>query len=326
MSREHAHHHDHTHGMVKESLRTACFLTIVIFLAGLIGGFFSHSLALMTDAAHTLTDLVALGLAWFAAGQAERPADERKTFGYHRVGILVALFNAVLLIVIVIGIAWEAFQRFQHPASVQPAIMFVSAIIAIGMNLYIGFGLRKENANLNVRAATLHVFGDVGASVAVIVAGLIILATRWTLVDPLLSIVIAVYIAFGAFKIVRETTDILLESVPHDLSLTQIVADMKQVDGVVAIHDLHAWCITSEMCTLSCHVFIDEAPQDVSARILQELKALLHEKYHIHHATLQLECQSLTVGCCKNEGLYCQMDQPGHEHEHEHNMTVVSHQ
>ena len=167
--------HNHTHGMAKETLRLAFFLTIFILLAELVGGLLANSLALLSDAGHVLTDIFALGLAWFAMAQADRPADARKTFGYHRVGILTALVNAITLILVALVIVWEAIQRFQHPEPIQPLIMFLSAGVGIVINLYIGFGLRKEGDNLNVRAAMLHVFGDVGASVGVIVAGIIIL-------------------------------------------------------------------------------------------------------------------------------------------------------
>lgn len=310
--------HDHTHGMAKKSLRLAFLLTILILLAGIAGGLLSHSLALLSDAAHTLTDLFALGLAWFAAVQAERPANERNTFGYHRVGILSALINAVTLILVAVGIAWEAIQRIQHPEPVQPGIMFVTACIAIAINLYIGFGLRKEQGhNLNMHAATLHVFGDVAASVGVIVAGLIISLTNWTLIDPLLSVAIALYIAYGAWGIVQETTNILLEATPSNIALAPLVEDMKSVQGVVAVHDLHVWRIASGMTTLSCHVSIDEVTAAVNARILNELNSVLEQKYQISHATLQLECRVHSAGCCTNKLLYCQLEQL-HEHNHNH--------
>src|SRR5437867_12869815 len=193
MSERHAGHaHNHTHSMVKQTLRLAFLLTIIILAAELLGGLLANSLALLSDAGHVVTDLFALGLAWFATIQAERPANARKTFGYHRVGILAALINAVTLILIAIGITWEAIQRFQHPEPVQPLIMFLSAGIGIVVNLFIGFGLQREGHSLNVRAATLHVFGDVAASVGVVIAGVVILLTGWTLVDPLLSVGIAI--------------------------------------------------------------------------------------------------------------------------------------
>jgi cation diffusion facilitator family transporter len=207
--------HDHAHGMAKQTLRLAFFLTLFILAAELIGGFLANSLALLSDAGHVLTDIFALGLAWFATAQAERPADARKTFGYHRVGILAALVNALTLIVVALVILWEAVQRLQRTEAIQPLVMFLSAGIGIAVNLYIGFGLRKEGGNLNVRAAALHVFGDVGVSVGVVLAGLIILLTGWTPADPLLSVGVAALIAVGAWRILRETTDILLEATPR---------------------------------------------------------------------------------------------------------------
>ncbi|GCF07974.1 cation diffusion facilitator family transporter [Dictyobacter arantiisoli] len=319
-SHSHAHsaHHDHTHGMARNTLRTAFFLTIVILLAGLLGGIFSHSLAMLSDAGHTLTDLFALGLAWFAAIQSERPSNERKTFGYHRVGILVALLNAVILIIIAILIAWEAIQRFQHPTPVQPLIMFVAAAIAIVINLFIGFGLQKDSHNLNIRAASLHVFGDVGASVGVILGGVIILLTGWTFVDPLLSVAIALYIAYGAWGIVRETTDILLEAVPKEISLEQLVGDMKQIQGVNAVHDLHVWCIASGMLTLSCHISTTELSGVENARLLTEVNSLLQSKYNISHATIQCECKDHQQSCCQETSLYCCLISNSSAHNHDH--------
>src|SRR6202011_3909405 len=176
--------HNHSHGMAKQSLRLAFFLTMLILVAELVGGFVANSLALLSDAGHVVTDIFALGLAWFAVVQAERPANARKTFGYHRVGILAALVNAVTLILIAIAILWEAVQRLQHPQPVQPLIMFLAAAIGIIVNLYIGVGLREEGENLNARAATLHVFGDAGVSAGVIVADILILLTGWTIIDP----------------------------------------------------------------------------------------------------------------------------------------------
>ncbi len=313
------HTHNHTHGMAKRTLRLAFFLTIIILLAELVGGILANSLALLSDAGHVVTDIFALGLAWFAAVQADRPANARNTFGYHRVGILAALLNAVTLIIIAAAISWEAFQRFQHPEPVQPLIMFLSASIGIVVNLFIGFGLQKEGHNLNVRAATLHVFGDVIASVGVIVAGIIILLTGWTLVDPLLSVGIAVLIALGAWSILRETTDILLEAVPRDISLIHLVADMKHVEGVKDVHDLHVWCIASSMYALSCHTLINDLPPSGSSPILQSLTTMLSEKYQIGHATIQFECSDQQGACCETNGLYCRMETTkekcnGHHH------------
>jgi len=323
MSSQHVgHQHNHTHGMAKQTLRLAFFLTIIILAAELIGGFVGNSLALLSDAGHVVTDIFALGLAWFATVQAERPANARKTFGYHRVGILAALVNAVTLIVIALVISWEAVQRLQHPEPVQPLVMLLAAGIGIAVNLFIGFGLQREGHSLNVRAATLHVFSDVAASVGVILAGILILLTGWTLADPLLSVGIAVLIAVGAWRIIRETTDILLEGVPRDISLSALVTDMKGIKGVQDVHDLHVWSIASGMYALSCHTLIDDLPPSGSSPILQSLSTMLEEKYHIGHTTIQFECNNHKGACCEMDGLYCRMEAAkekcnGHQHTHE---------
>jgi cobalt-zinc-cadmium efflux system protein len=313
--------HNHTHSLAKETLRLAFFLTIIILMAEVIGGWWANSLALLSDGGHVLTDLFALGLAWFATAQAERPANSSKTFGYHRVGILAALVNALTLILIALAILWEAVARFQHPEPVQPLVMFLSAGIGIAVNLYIGFGLRKERDNLNVRAAALHVFGDVGASVAVIVAGVVILLTGWNLADPLLSVGIAGLIAVGAWSILRETSDILLEAAPKDVNLSALVRDMMRIPGIQDVHDLHVWCISSGMYALSCHALIADLPPSESSPILQAVEAMLSEKYRIGHTAIQFESHTHQANCCSMDGLYCQLevaDQHQHEHDHSH--------
>ena len=315
MSNGHA-GHNHTHHMARQSLRLAFFLTVIILIAELAGGWLANSLALLSDAGHVITDIFALGLAWFAVVQAERPANARKTFGYHRVGILAALVNAVTLIVIAIAIVFEAVQRFQHPEPVQPLIMFLAAGIGIVINLFIGFSLQKESHTLNTRAAMLHVFGDVGASAGVIVAGIIILFTGWTIADPVLSIGIAALIAVGALRILRETADILMEAVPKGLSMANLVRDMKSIGGIQDVHDLHVWCITSNMYALSCHALIENLPPSDSSSILQSLNAMLSEKYHIDHATIQFECDPHQGTFCSVNGLYCQMEECNNNHRH----------
>jgi cobalt-zinc-cadmium efflux system protein len=304
--------------MAKQTLRLAFFLTLIILAVELIGGYLANSLALLSDAGHVLTDIFALGLAWFATAQAERPANASKTFGYHRVGILAALVNAVTLIVIALVILWEAVQRFQHPEPVQPLVMFMAAGIGIAINLFIGFRLQKEGDNLNVRAAVLHVFGDVGASLAVIVAGVVILLTGWYPADPILSIGIAGLIAVGAWRILRETTDILLEAVPKDVNLSELVRDMMRVPGVEDVHDLHVWCITSGMYALSCHASIADVPPSQSASILRALETMLGEKYRIGHTTIQFESHSHKEAYCSVDGLYCSMETVHASHDHNH--------
>lgn len=306
--------HGHTHAVTGDKLRTAFALTAIILLVELGGGILSHSLALLSDAGHVLTDIFALGLAWFATVQAERPADAGKTYGYHRVGILTALANAITLILIVGAIAYEAYSRFQHPQTVTPWMMFVAAAVGIAVNLYIGFSLRAEGGeNVNVRAAMLHVFGDVGASVGVIVGGLIILVAHWYPVDPLISLFIAALIAWGAWNILRETLDILMESTPKDLNMAQMIRDMVTESDVQDVHDLHVWSIAGGMRCLSAHIQLTgDAPVSRGDLLIGKLNHMLDEKYRIRHTTIQLEC----AGCDPNH-LYCQMSNGHGTHDHE---------
>ena len=315
--------HNHSHGLIGAKLRTAFFLTIVILAVEVVGGVLSNSLALLSDAGHVLTDVVALGLAWFAAHQAGRPANVRNTYGYHRTGILIALVNAATLIAIVIYIAVEAIQRLQHPETVTPAVMFIAAAVGIVVNLFIGFSLHAEGeSNLNVRAATLHVFGDVAASAAVIVAGLVILLTDWYPADPILSLIIAVLIARGAWNVLHETIGILMESTPSNVDLANLVRDMLRVPEVDDVHDLHVWSLAGGMPLLTAHVQVrDDCSLSRCAEIITELDCLLQEKHGIAHTTIQLECAR-----CIESQLHCALnwspdaahvhDDPAHSHQH----------
>jgi cobalt-zinc-cadmium efflux system protein len=219
---------------------------------------------------------------------------------------------------IVGGIAYEAVRRLQRPEPVTPWVMFVSAAVGIAVNLYIGLGLQKEGGeNLNVRAALLHVFGDVGASAAVILGGLVILLTGWSPADPLISLAIAALIAWGAWRILRETIDILMEAAPRDLNMAQIVRDVVRVPGIRDIHDLHVWSIAGGMRALSAHVQVVDRPLSTCDALLGELNQLLQERYRIGHTTIQFEC----AGCTPNN-LYCTLGEAEpagrHRHEHEH--------
>lgn len=298
--------HTHNHAHSGATFRTAFMLTVVILLIEAVGGLLSHSLALLSDAGHMLTDLVALGLAWFATVQAGRPANERKTFGYHRIGILAALANAVTLIVVVGVIAFEALQRLQHPAPVTPWVMFVAAAAGIALNIYIVLGLRQHGTdNLNVRAALLHVLGDIGASAAVIVGGVIILLTGWYPTDPIISLLIAVLVAWSAWGLLRETFDILMEATPKNVNVAQLVVDMRRTPGILNVHDLHVWSIASGMQALSAHVQIQNQLVEECDTQLKALNDLLRDRYRITHTTIQFEC----VGCQPTNNLYCTLPQ-----------------
>lgn len=289
---DHGHGHDHSgvfHSHAPAGkMRIAFFLIVVVFVVEVVGGLLSHSLALLSDAGHVLTDIAALGLSWYALRQSEKPSNQQMTFGYYRSGILAALANAVTLIVITLWILWQAYGRFLHPQHVAPTWMFVSAGVGLAVNLYLGLGMRGD-ANLNVRSAVLHMLGDAAASAGVIVGGVILVLTHWYVVDPILSVLIAVLIALGAGRIVRQTVGILMEGTPKGIAFDAAVAAVKAIDGVEDVHDVHIWCITSGKNALSCHIVVsgDMTVRD-SQRVLRELEErLVH--MGIGHVTIQAE-------------------------------------
>ncbi|MEO7000537.1 MAG: cation diffusion facilitator family transporter [Ktedonobacterales bacterium] len=329
----HNHPHDHSHSLSQQALRLGFVLTVGILLIEVVGAFFAHSLALLSDAGHMFTDVIALGLAWFAAAQAGRQPNARRTFGYHRVGILSALANGLTLIVIAAVIAYEAYRRLSAPQPVEPKIMIVVALVAIALNLFIARKLHGTEGNLNTRAALLHILGDVGASVGVIVGAVVIIFTGATWVDPLISVLIAALIAYGAVRVVREAVSILLESAPHGISVPDLANDMRKVGGVHGVHDLHVWTITSGMLALSCHAIIADIPPSESARILDKLTNMLQRKYAITHATIQFESQdhAAHTGFCAcqpdaRKGIYCAaLDSCGDQRPHDAHRSPTRH-
>ncbi len=275
---------------VSHTLRLAFLLTLVILLVEGIGGLLAHSLALLADAGHVLTDLAALGLAWWAVTQARRPADSQRTFGYYRVGILAALANALTLFVVVGVIAFEAVQRIGRPEAIVVGPMFLSAGIGAAINTFIALRLHTAGgATLNLRAALAHVLGDVGASLAVIVGAGLILLTGWTLIDPLLSLLIALLVAHSAWGVLRDAINILLEAVPPDVDLAAVAQDILSVSGVCDVHDLHVWTLGDERRALSAHVLVRDCPVSACAPLIEQVAARLRDHYRIDHPTIQCE-------------------------------------
>jgi cobalt-zinc-cadmium efflux system protein len=296
------------------TLKRALALTCVILGVEFAGGLFSHSLALLSDAGHVLTDVFALGLAWFAVEQAKRPADKRRSYGYHRVSILAALVNAVTLIVIVIAIAYEAVRRIANPEPVQGVVVIVSALVAIGVNTYVAVGLRGDTKSLNLRAAMLHIVGDIAASVGVVLAGAVILLTGWLYIDPLLSLAIAVLIAFGAWRIVRETVNLLLEGTPRDVDLGAVTSEIMDTGRVTSMHDLHVWALSSEDMALSCHVVVGDCQLAEAEHVVRDLEKRLCSRFDIGHTTIQVES-------CHPCG---EIHHGAGDHNHPHVLTVSS--
>jgi cobalt-zinc-cadmium efflux system protein len=283
--------HDHGAELSGAALKQAFFLTAVILLVESVAGVVSHSLAVLADAGHILTDVIALGLAWFAVEQAKRPADSRRTYGYHRVGILTAMINGATLIVIVGAVAIEAVRRFANPEPVQGGLVIVSALIAIAVNTFITFRLKSGESehNLNVRAAMLHVLGDLAASVGVIAAGVVILVTGWYPADPILSLGIAALIAWSAIRIVLDTGNILLEGVPQGMDVDAIGGSIKDTTGVDSLHDLHVWALAPEQVALSCHIVVSEELLAEGEHLVRRLEQTLCAAFGIGHTTIQVE-------------------------------------
>ena len=286
---------------------TAAFV-VVEAVAGLLG----NSLALLTDAAHNLTDVLALALTWYALRVQQQPAGAMNTYGNHRTGILVALVNSTTLVLISFGVFYEAYKRLLVPPEVMPQVLVIVGSIAVVVNLTTALLIRRRGeTDLSVRAAFLHLAGDVASTAAAVVAGVLIYYTGANWLDSLASIFIGMLILYSAWGILRESLNILLEFTPRDVDMTRMVGDMMRVQGVQGVHDLHVWSLTRNLRTMSAHVLTDDVSLSVGSRIQRELNALLAAQYGIAHATLQLECAN-----CGPEGLYCGLD--GSEHLHAH--------
>ncbi len=299
LSMEHGHHH---RGGSTRMLMYALAITAAFALVELVGGLLSGSLALLSDAGHMFTDVLALGLSLGAALVATQTATERHTFGFHRVEILVALVNGIALVGISIIIMYEAIGRLYDPVVVDAPVMLLVALVGLGANL-IGMRLLSHGSkeNLNVRGAFLHMMGDLLSSVGVIVAALIIYLFGWQAADPLISIAIALIIIFGAYRLVSQAVSILLEAVPRDVDLHEIQTSLRDLDGVFAVHHLHVWALSSGVYALSAHLVVNDKMVSACSPILVSAEEMLFERYHIVHTTLQLECEAQLLGTCKIE-------------------------
>jgi cobalt-zinc-cadmium efflux system protein len=294
-------HEAHADHVVGRPLKLTLGLVLVIMVAEIIGGILSNSLALLSDAGHMLTDALALGLSLFAMNLARRPATATRTFGYHRAEIMAALANGTVLVLVSVFIFYEAYQRFTALPAVKTPLMMVVAGIGLVANLAGLYLLRRGSAgSINIRAAFWHVAGDTLSSVGVIIAGVVIYFTSWYVADPILAVVIGVVILWGAVRIVRESVDILLESVPAHVRVEDVTAAVKSIPGVVDMHDVHVWTITSGIYALSAHLSIADQTVSQSCDIITRVNDKLTEDFNITHTTLQLECESCPTGIvCK---------------------------
>jgi cobalt-zinc-cadmium efflux system protein len=270
-------------------LRVSLFVTLAYILLLVIAGVRSHSLALLSEAGHNLSDLLALLLSLVAVYLQARPPSATKTYGYHRAGVLAALINAASLIVISFFIFYEAFRRLQNPEQVHAGVMMSVAAAGVVMNGVIAFMLYRSGGDINIRSALLHEVGDTLSTAAVIAGGWAILLTGQYWIDSALSFGIGALILWSSFGILRETMNILLEGTPRGLKLDALEAAIRRVEGVNDVHDLHVWSIGSQSHALSCHIAIADIPPSVSERILRDVKEVLHHDFRVDHTTIQFE-------------------------------------
>ena len=289
--------------------------TSLFVLVELFAGVRAHSLALISDAGHNFTDALALLLAWFGFYLQSKPADETKTYGYHRASVLSAFLNALTLVGLSVWIFYESALRLRHPAAVQENIMMAVAALGLVLNGSIMLALRgASRGDLNIRGAFVHMLGDALGSIAIIAGAITIRYTGWVRVDPILSILIGVLIVWTAWDIIQESLNILLEGLPKGIQLDHVAAATRAIQGVLGVHDLHIWCLGSNTRALSCHVLIDDVPPSSSDSILRELNGMLAERFHIHHTTVQFE----HVSCAISEsGCAIPVESEAH-HEHHH--------
>ena len=272
-------------------------LTLAILIAEVVGGLWTGSLALLSDSAHVFMDMFALGLSYLAIRAAALPANDRHTYGYHRMQVLAALANGATLLLISFEILRDAINRFQNPEPVKAGPMLVIAILGLVVNIIVALVLREhDHEDLNARAAFLHVLGDALASVGVIGAGIAILITGQEWIDPLVSVLISLLILVSSGRLLKETVHILAEGIPEGMTASDVAETMKAVPGVAEVHDLHIWTVSPGYVALSAHVILEDQILSQTEGIMEELKGKLDTQYEIEHTTIQFECANCGQG------------------------------
>jgi cobalt-zinc-cadmium efflux system protein len=293
-------------------------LSIIVTLAFVLGegitGFLSHSLALVSDAGHNLADALALVFSWYALWIARRPSTRERTFGYHRVGILAALVNAVSLVLIAIFIFGEAISRLRLPEPVHSTPMIVVALIAILMNTAISLWLKGEaEHDLNVRGAYIHMVGDAVAAVGVVLAGIVVAATGAYIADTVVSIVIGILILWSSWAILKESVNVLLEGIPAGINMASVEQSIGKVHGVRAVHDLHVWTVGSGVVCCSCHIMVGEQSVRSGEQVLRAVNEELSHHFGITHTTIQVEVEG-----CVQDDMYCTLKVTRNPHAKDH--------
>ena len=311
------HVHGAPTGKTQRVLQFSLLATLAYVILTFVAGLRAHSLALISEAGHNVSDALALLLSFVAVYFQSRPPTDAKTFGYQRAGVLAGFVNALSLIVISVFIAIEAVHRLSEPVHVQPQVMMIVAAAGVLMNGVIAALLWRVSSDVNIRSTFIHMLGDTLSTAAVIVGGAAILWTGHAWIDPVLSLAIAALILWSSISIVLETLNILLEGTPRNLSLSDIRASLQLIEGVEDIHDLHVWSLGSQTHALATHVTIADIPPSESSRILEDIKTTLHDRFHIVHTTIQFENVDCEVahGCVMTvEDIHLHAHHHGHSH------------
>ena len=310
-----AQEHDHTHGANKKTLLISFIIITGYMIIEAIGGFLTNSLALLADAGHMLSDSISLGIGLLAFILGEKAADYSKTYGYKRFEILAAVFNGVTLVLIAIYIFYEAYQRFTDPPEVASTGMLIIATIGLLVNILVAWLLMRggdTKENLNIRAAFLHVIGDLLGSVGAIIAALMILFFNWGWADPLASVIVAVLVLISGWRVTKDAVHVLMEGTPKNVEIDAVIRTIERIPGVNNMHDLHVWSITSGQNALSCHVVVDGT---ISIQESQEMLRTIEQKLedeNIGHATIQMESKNHP----HKDSVMCRDDDITHNHEH----------
>jgi cobalt-zinc-cadmium efflux system protein len=306
--------HDHGTALTGRRLLLSVIITVAFVIGEAVTGYFSNSLALMSDAGHNFADALALILSWYGLWIALRPSSEKHSYGYHRVGILTALINAVALVVIALLVFWEAISRLRQPEPVQSTPMIIVALIAILLNTVISLWLRKAaKHDLNVRSAYMHMLGDAVSAVGVVIAGIVVAFTGASIADPIVSIIIGLLILWSSWGILKESVNVLLEGVPEGMSMETVERTIGAVHGVLTVHDLHVWTVGSGMICCSCHIMVDEQSVRSGENVLRAVTQELDSNFGIAHTTIQVEVE----GCEPND-MYCVQRAAAHEPATDH--------
>jgi len=282
--------HNHTHrGEERSKLVLACSLTGTMFIVEGIAGFLTNSLALLSDAGHMLTHLVALLISLGAILFASKPPTARKTYGFYRLEILAALFNGATLFLITLWIFFHAYKRIINPEPIASWHMLMVAIVGLIVNLACAYILKTSHGSLNIKSAFIHMMADTFSSLVVVFGAIIMHYTQWYMLDPALSILICIVILIWSYQLITESVDILLEATPKDVDLENVIKSISELDEIEGVHDVHIWTITSGMYAMSAHVYTKDLMVSETHRIMANINTLVNEKFSIGHTVIQFE-------------------------------------